>query len=171
MIGTASTDDKVSFLKSIGCDHAINYKKEDLYETLSKSYPNGVDVIWETIGGEMFTKLLYNHLAVHGKMVIIGGITGYKTEGFPGMNTDKLPGHLLMRSQSLIGFLLFNEKDKFKEYFAKLIPAVHSGDMKVKLDNGQKSSGGSFKGIASCVRGVNHLHGSKNEGKVYIDLS
>ena len=170
VIGTTSSEEKALFLKSIGCDDVINYKKEDLYERLSKSYPEGVDVIWETIGGEMFEKLLHNHLAIHGRMVIVGGITGYKSQGIPFVKTDRLPSLLLMKSQTLVGFLLSNERHRFKEYLGKIIPAVHSGKVKVKMDNGEKVSSGPFKGIASSVLGVNHLHSGKNEGKVYIAI-
>jgi prostaglandin reductase 3 len=43
---------------------------------------NGIDVIWETIGGKLFETLL-KHIAVKGRLVIIGGTEGYKTIGFP----------------------------------------------------------------------------------------
>jgi hypothetical protein len=171
VIGTTSSDSKAAFLKTIGCDDVINYKKEDLYERLSKSYPSGVDVIWETVGGEMFEKLLQKHLATHGRMVIVGGITGYKSEGIPGINTTNLPTRLLMRSQTLVGFLLTNERGRYKEYIEKLIRAVHSGELQVKLDNGETVPEGPFKGIDSVIRGVDYLLSGKNEGKVVIDLN
>lgn len=56
VIATCSSDDKAEFLKKLGCDRVvpanllslreteatqINYKKEDLFETLKKEYPTG----------------------------------------------------------------------------------------------------------------------------------
>ncbi|XP_030845615.1 prostaglandin reductase-3-like [Strongylocentrotus purpuratus] len=58
VIGTCSTDSKVEFLKNIGCDRPINYKKENLKDVLRSEYPQGIDVVYETIGGEMFSTCL-----------------------------------------------------------------------------------------------------------------
>jgi NADPH-dependent curcumin reductase CurA len=41
VIGTCSSEAKVKFLKSIGCDRAINYKTENLDQVLGKEFPNG----------------------------------------------------------------------------------------------------------------------------------
>lgn len=41
VIGTCSSEEKVAFLKSIGCTRAINYKAENLDEVLTKEYPKG----------------------------------------------------------------------------------------------------------------------------------
>ncbi|CAG2122993.1 unnamed protein product, partial [Medioppia subpectinata] len=57
-----SSDEKAKLLKELGTDRVINYKTENLDEVLTKEFPNGVDVIWETIGGEVF-KTLFKHLA------------------------------------------------------------------------------------------------------------
>ncbi|CAH0481269.1 unnamed protein product [Peronospora belbahrii] len=49
VIGTCSSDEKVEDLKKIGCDRAINYMKEDVDAVLKKEYPNGVDLVFETV--------------------------------------------------------------------------------------------------------------------------
>ena len=43
---------------------------------------DGVDVIWETIGGQT-TKMLEKHLAHKGRLIVVGGTSGYQSEGFP----------------------------------------------------------------------------------------
>ena len=170
VIGTTSSDEKADFLKSLGCDDVINYKKQDLYETLSKSYPGGVDVIWETVGGNMRDTLIEKHLAVHGRVVLIGQITSYEKGELQNFEIQGMPGKLMMKSQNVAGFFILNERPRFKEYLAKLIPAIHSGQLKIKLDNGSKSPEGPFKGIESAARAGNHLHAGNNEGKVYVAL-
>ena len=50
----------------------------------------GIDVIWETIGGAMF-ELLFAHLAMGGRIVIVGAISGYKSIGFPEITIPNLP--------------------------------------------------------------------------------
>lgn len=53
------------------------------------SFQNGIDVIWETIGGAVF-ETLFSHLALGGRLVIVGAISGYKTVGFPPIQIDNL---------------------------------------------------------------------------------
>ncbi|KAH9514474.1 hypothetical protein Btru_025346, partial [Bulinus truncatus] len=78
VIGTCSSEDKVQFLKGIGCDRAINYSTDSLQEVLSKEYPKGVDVVYETIGNEVLDAALKN-LAVFGRLIVIGSISNYDT--------------------------------------------------------------------------------------------
>lgn len=167
VIGTTSSTDKVTFLKSIGADHVINYKEEDLSVALQRDYPDGVDVIWETIGGTV-TETLIQHLARHGRMILIGGITGYKTEGFSKIEIQ--PGLLVMKDITLAGFLLLSYVDKFPVYLKELIGAVHSGKFKITNDFGEGTTAGIFKGLDGAVRGVEHLHSGKNIGKVTITM-
>lgn len=169
VIGTTSSEEKANYLKSIGCDHVINYKQNDLFEELSKVYPEGVDVIWETIGGETFTKLV-DHLAVHGRIVVVGGITGYKESGFPKVNLSDLPSKILMKSNSVTGFLLLNENQHFKEYTVELLKQIASGKMQIKTDMGETVTGGPFKGLEGVSRAVEHLHTGKSSGKVVVHI-
>lgn len=41
VLGTCSSESKVEFLKSIGCDRPINYKTENLGAVLKKEFPRG----------------------------------------------------------------------------------------------------------------------------------
>ena len=81
MIGTCGSEDKVAFLKDIGCNRVINYKKEDVATVLKKEYPQGVDVVYECVGGKMLEAAV-NSLAVHGKIIVIGMISGYVDQSF-----------------------------------------------------------------------------------------
>lgn len=167
VIGTTSSADKAAFLKTIGIDHVINYKDDDLSTALKRDYPDGVDVIWETIGGKVSETLL-QHLAKNGRMIFIGGITGYKTEGFPKIEIQ--PGLLVMKDITLSGFLLLSHTDKFPAYLKQLIEAVHSGKFKITNDFGESTADGVFKGLDGAVRGVEHLHSGKSVGKVTIKI-
>ena len=44
VIGTCSSDSKAEFLKSIGCDRAVNYKTESLDDVLTKEFPKGYEI-------------------------------------------------------------------------------------------------------------------------------
>lgn len=169
VIGTTSSEEKANYLKSIGCDEIINYKEKNLSKELSTLHPQGVDVIWETIGGQVFVELIDN-LAIHGRILVVGGITGYKEAGFPKVNISDLPSKILMKSISVIGFLLTNEAQHFKEYIPQLITGIVSNKLKIKIDMGENSPKGPFKGLAGVVDAVEHLHTGKSSGKVVASI-
>ena len=49
VVGFAGTDEKCNWLKSIGFDHAFNYKKADVTESLAKAAPKGVDCYFDNV--------------------------------------------------------------------------------------------------------------------------
>ena len=112
VVGTCSSDDKVEALKKLGCDRPINYRKEDLFRTLRQEYPDGVDVVYESVGGEVFEAAV-NNLAVKGKLIVIGAMSGY-TDGSAwagmggkgGKSSRPVATKLLAKSASLRGFFL-----------------------------------------------------------------
>ena len=83
MIGTCSSNEKADVLKSLGCNRPINYNEEDVYQVLKKEYPKGIDVIYESVGGQMFETCVRN-LAVRGRLIVIGMITQYQESVFRG---------------------------------------------------------------------------------------
>ncbi|KAK2565642.1 Prostaglandin reductase-3 [Acropora cervicornis] len=170
VIGTCSTDSKVNFLKTLGCDRPINYKTENLNEVLKKEFPKGCDVVYESIGGEMFDTCM-NRLATRGRLVTIGFITGYQSKlGFPPVKHSTIVPKLLAKSASLRGFLLFHYVEEFKTALAKLVSLYDSGHLKCTLDFGQSSPSGYFKGLDSIVDAVEYLHSGKSSGKVVVEL-
>lgn len=55
---TVSSSEKVAFVKELGADLAINYKKEGVAEALLKwTDGSGVDVAFDTVGGDAFNQL------------------------------------------------------------------------------------------------------------------
>uniref|UniRef100_A0A131Y149 15-oxoprostaglandin 13-reductase n=1 Tax=Ixodes ricinus TaxID=34613 RepID=A0A131Y149_IXORI len=171
VIGTCSSPEKEVYLKSIGCDKVINYKTHDLGVEVEKSYPNGVDVIWETIGGKTFEVLL-NHLSIRGRLVVVGAISGYQDndKAVPDVNLKDLPSKLLMRSATVSGFFLPEYYHLFPEYLAKLQNMLKDGTIVPKVDFGLNADGGELKGLDGCIRGVEYLHSGKSVGKVVVKL-
>ena len=90
VIGMTSSEEKAKLLSELGADRIINYRTENLDQVLTKEYPEGVDVVWETIGGKVF-ETLFKHLAPKGRFVVVGGISGYKEKGFHNVHIPNLP--------------------------------------------------------------------------------
>merc|ERR1740128_82936 len=90
VVGFAGTDEKCIWLKSIGFDHAFNYKKADVAESLAKAAPKGVDCYFDNVGGEMSVAVL-NAMNTRGRAAICGAISHYNEVGGYSKTTDILP--------------------------------------------------------------------------------
>ncbi|KAJ8299041.1 hypothetical protein KUTeg_023101 [Tegillarca granosa] len=77
-IFTAAAGGTGQFAK-IGCDRPINYKKENLKEVLKTEYKAGIDVVYESVGGDTF-EICFNSLATKGRLIVIGFIEGYESD-------------------------------------------------------------------------------------------
>ncbi|KAJ3329343.1 Prostaglandin reductase 3 [Blyttiomyces sp. JEL0837] len=147
VIGTCSSDDKAEVLKSLGCDRVVNYKKEKLGDVLKKEYRKGVNIVFESVGGDMLKDCL-NNLAVKGRCIIIGAISTYGndvTDGpmnsFKGVWKDQVPTvDLLQKSSTVTGFFLNHYTRESPAALANLMKAVESGKLKPLLESANFSS-------------------------------
>lgn len=169
VIGTCSTEEKVQFLRRLGCDRPINYKKEDLKGVLKQEYPKGVDVVYESIGGEIFNTCLKS-LAVRGRLLIIGFISNYQSSSFASRLNIPLHQLLLSKSTSVRGFFLKDYQSDMPSHFSKLVSLYSTGKLMSAVDLGQTHSKGPFKGLESVFDAVDYLYTGKSSGKVVVDL-
>lgn len=165
VIGTTSSDEKAEVLKSLGVDRVINYNKENIAEVLKNEYPKGVDLVFETVGGETF-KAAAQNIAVHGRIVVFGYISGY-------LEGDKTPEPFLVnqlnpillgRSASVRGFVLNNHAPKIPDHFAKLFKLIAEGKLKPGVDQTE------FKGLEGIADAIDYMYARKNIGKLAIKL-
>ncbi|KAK5892747.1 hypothetical protein CesoFtcFv8_013099 [Champsocephalus esox] len=171
VIGTCSTNEKAGFLKSIGCDRPINYTQEDLAKTLRKEYPQGVDVVYESVGGSVL-ELAVNSLATKGRLIVIGFISGYQTaSGIPHFKGGTLPVKLLQKSASIRGFFLPHFLSDYKEALGSMMKMIAKGKLVCEVDCGDMSEEGRFVGLESVFRAVDYLYAGKNLGKVVVEVA
>lgn len=171
VIGTCSSDEKAGFLKSIGCDRPINYTTEDLAKTLKKEYPQGIDVVYESVGGSVL-ELAVNSLANKGRLIIIGFISGYQTaSGIPPFKGGTLPVKLLQKSASVRGFFLPHFLGDYKEALGSMMQMFAKGKLACEVDCGDLTAEGRFVGLESVFRAVDYMYAGKNLGKVVVELT
>ncbi|XP_069131852.1 prostaglandin reductase-3-like [Argopecten irradians] len=172
VIGTCSTEEKVEFLKKLGCDRPVNYKKEDLRNVLKTEYKRGVDVVYESVGGETFDTCL-NSLNIGGRLIVIGFISGYESDlGFtPSRTMVSLPVRLLQKSACVRGFFLPHfEKDWMKS--ATMLSELYSqGSLQSSIDNGSSTAAGPFVGLEKIADAVEYMYTKKNLGKIVVELN
>lgn len=171
VIGTCSSDEKAGFLKSIGCDRPINYKTEDLGRTLKAEYPEGVDVVYESVGGGVM-ELAVNALAVKGRLIVIGFISGYQSEsGIPPFRGGTLPVKLLQKSASVRGFFLPHFLGDYRDALDAMMRMVAKGTLVCEVDRGDLSQGGRFRDLEAVFRAVDYMYAGKNLGKVVVEVA
>lgn len=172
VIGTCSSDDKVQFLKKIGCDRPINYKKESLKDVLKAEYKNGVDVVYESVGGEMFEVCL-NALKVKGRLIVIGFITDYQSDlGFkPSRTLATIPVRLLNKSASIKGFFLNHFAKDWQSYVSKMADMIEKKEIQSFVDMGENSPQGPFVGMDKIIDAVEYLYSQKSIGKIVVELN
>jgi len=155
VIGTCSSADKVAFLKSIGCDEVINYKTESLDEKLTEYAPQGLDVVYECVGGDTFNTAV-QHIALHGRIIVIGSISSYQdgstAVAFKEPGGRPLPMFLLVRSASIHGFFLPHYRSVCPTYMKTLLEETASGRITLHIDKAK------FVGVEAIADAVDHLY-------------
>lgn len=62
-MGTCGHDQKVAVLRELGRDRPTNYREEYVAAVLGEEYADGVALIYESVGGELFD-VCVDHLAL-----------------------------------------------------------------------------------------------------------
>ncbi len=114
VVGIAGTDEKVSYLTdTLGFDKGINYKTTDnIYATLKEACPDGIDVYFENVGGEIADAAL-SLLNKHARVPVCGAISSYnKKDADLG---PRVQTKLIKTSSLMKGFVVNDYSDRFKE--------------------------------------------------------
>ncbi|XP_047048063.1 prostaglandin reductase-3-like [Lolium rigidum] len=162
VVATCGGASKAALLASLGVDRVINYQHEKIKDVLKKEFPRGADIIYESVGGDMFD-LCLNALAVHGRLIVIGMISQYQADdGWTPRNYNGLCEKILGKSQTVAGFFLIQYADLWQKHLDKLFDLYASRKLKVSLDPKK------FIGVASVADAVEYLHSGKSVGKVVV---
>ncbi|EQC42664.1 hypothetical protein SDRG_00392 [Saprolegnia diclina VS20] len=168
VIGTCSSQEKKDFLLNLGCDRAIDYTKEDVGAVLKKEFPRGVNLVFESVGGDMLDTCVAN-LARHGRLIVIGAISGYQDssswDGKAAGGAGPLSTALLSKSASLRGFFLNHHMAHFGAHAKKLGLLVQKG----LLDPGVDPT--PFHGLEAVPDAIEYMYARKNVGKLIVDLT
>ena len=128
VIGIAGSEEKLDYLRNdLGVDAAINYKTtDDLTKVIAATCPEGVDVFFDNVGGEIFDAVITN-INKKGRVVICGQIADYN-QSEPAIGPR--PNHILIKkSIRMEGFVVFDFKDQFKNAKEELAQWLNGGDL------------------------------------------
>ncbi len=131
VIGIAGGEDKCRWLtETAGFDAAIDYKAENVGRRLRELAPDGINVFYDNVGGDILEAALAN-LASLGRVAICGAISGYNSGGLPPLKNYMM---LVLKNATMGGFLLGRFSKRFPEGTAQLAQWVAEGKLKFAVD-------------------------------------
>lgn len=161
VIGLAGSDEKCRWLTDdLGFDGAINYKTQDIGAALDTLCPDGIDVYFDNVGGEILD-LCLARIATNARVVICGGISRYNATG-------ALPGpvnyfNLVFRRARMEGFIVLD--------YVRQFPAA-AKEMQSWIDEGKlKQQATVIDGFKELPRALISLFEGYNTGKLMVKTS
>lgn len=160
VIGSAGSMEKVRFLREeCGFDIAFDYKISPILEQLNLNVPDGIDVYFDNVGGEMLEAAL-SALRVHGRIVACGGISSYNEEK-PQPGPSNL-FNMTTKRLTMKGLLVRDWLDRQGEFEQEVGGYFRAGKLKNKETV--------VVGIDQAVGAFIGLFEGKNLGKMVVKL-
>jgi NADPH-dependent curcumin reductase CurA len=125
VIGIAGGEAKCSWLvDELGFDAAIDYKSQDVRRALRETAPDGVDVYFDNVGGDILDAVL-TRLARGARIVICGAVSQYNaTDGVRGPQNYLA---LLVARASMTGMVIFDYAPRYGEAASQLAAWMADG--------------------------------------------
>jgi NADPH-dependent curcumin reductase CurA len=131
VIGIAGGPDKCAWLTDeLRFDAAVDYKHQHVGRELRRLAPEGLDVYFDNVGGELLDTAL-TRLATGARIVICGAISQYNS---PQMRGPRNYMMLLVSRASMTGFVVFDHLVRYPEARARLARWVRSGELIARED-------------------------------------
>ncbi|CAN6169498.1 unnamed protein product [Urochloa humidicola] len=161
VVGCAGTQAKVDLLKEkLGFDDAFNYKEEpDLKSALKRYFPDGIDIYFENVGGEMLEAALAN-MNTYGRVALSGVISEYTGAGRRAV-PDLL--EMIYKRITIRGFFAWDFLPKFPEFGAAIGEWIRQGKVHVLEDVSD--------GLDSVPAAFAALFSGQNVGKKLVKLA
>ena len=131
-VGIAGGEEKCRYVvEELGFDAAIDYKAEHVAAALGEHCPQGIDVYFDNVGGEILDAALAR-LAREARVVICGAISQYNaTEAFKGPANYM---SLLVNHASMTGFVFSDYGDRIAAAAQEMAGWLAAGELKARED-------------------------------------
>jgi NADPH-dependent curcumin reductase CurA len=161
VVGIAGGADKCAWLvDELGFDAAVDRHDPRWKELLAEACPDGVDVDFENVGGEIMDAV-FGMLNLHARVALCGMISQYNATEPP-----RGPANfqrLLMNRVLVQGFIILDYLPHFPEATAKLAQWAAEG----KLEH----RGTVVEGLEKAPEAVNMLFEGENVGKLMVRIA
>jgi NADPH-dependent curcumin reductase len=161
VIGIAGGAGKCRWVREeLNADDAIDYKSEDLPIRLSETCPNGIDVFFDNVGGELLDAALAD-LAVNARIALCGAVSGYS--GFEQRPAIRNHFNLILQRATMRGFLVFDYLDRAMEAIGALAGWAGEGKIKNQIDV--------VEGLENAPDALRRLFTGDNLGKQLVKIA
>jgi len=160
-VGIAGGREKCEYLvRELGFDAAIDYKSDDVKRTLRQHCPQGVDVYFDNVGGEILDTVL-TQLARNARIVICGAISQYNST--TGVRGPANYMSLLVNRASMTGMLVFDYASRYPEAMREMAGWLAAGKLKTREDI--------VAGLETFPETLLKLFKGENFGKLVLKVS
>jgi NADPH:quinone reductase len=130
VVGIVGSKEKAHYItNTLGFDHAIEYKLGNVHQQLKEACPNGIDVYYENVGGEI-SDAVWSLLNTFARVPVCGAISSYNLEEGEYDVGLRVQQYLIKSRAKMQGFIVSDYADNFKEAYKELGKAIASGDLK-----------------------------------------
>ena len=160
VIGIAGGNEKCKYVKEqLGFDEVIDYKNDNIYSSLKKYCPEGIDVYFDNVGGEILDAALAK-LRMNARIVICGAISQYN-------NTSRTKGpsnylSLLVNRATMSGMVVFDYKNDYPMAINQISEWFNQGKL--------KSNESIFEGIDNFYEIFLKLFNGNKRGKLILKI-
>jgi NADPH-dependent curcumin reductase CurA len=161
VVGIAGGPEKCSWITDeLGFDAWIDYKSEDVAVRLRETCPDGIDVFFDNVGGEILDAVL-GQINLHARIALCGAISQYDTaELSPGPRNFI---NLIPQRGRVEGFILLDYRDRFVDAILQLGQWVQEGRIRYAEDI--------VDGLENAPAAFRRLFTGENTGKLIVKVS
>ncbi len=162
VVGVAGGAEKCAWLtEELGFDAAIDYKAGDVRRAVRAACPDGIDVYFDNVGGDIFEACLFN-MKNFGRIACCGAVSQYDGAA-PPHGPRGVPGLIVTKRLTLRGFIVSDFDDQREAALAELQSWVESGKLKVLEDV--------IEGLENAPVALVGLLAGENRGKRMVKVS
>lgn len=129
VIGIAGGPDKCAWVTEIGFDEVVDYKNDNVTAKLRELAPDGIDLYFDNVGGEILDAALAN-LRRGARIVICGAISQYNESKLPPGPSRYLS--LLVFRARMEGFVVFDFADRYGVAVKDIAELISSGKLQAR---------------------------------------
>ncbi len=160
VVGIAGGKEKCDFVvNELGFDACIDYKSEDIKKMIRTHLPQGIDVYFDNVGGEILDIALA-HIRRKARIVICGAISQYNN--MQEMYAPKNYLSLLVNSASMEGFVIFDFAKDYTKGVIEMSKWILEGKLKYKEHF--------VKGLENFPNALQMLFKGENLGKLVLEI-
>ena len=160
VVGIAGGAQKCAMLTDeLGFDAAVDYKADDWYAQLKAATPDGIDVDFENVGGEIM-EAVFGRLNVRARVALCGLISGYNDDAPTGPRNF---GVLLTNRVHLEGFIVLDHFGRAGE----IVPTIAGWMAEGKIQARETI----VEGFDQLPVAINMLFDGANTGKLVVDVA